>query len=147
MNNMNTDTRNLSIRGSRVWHLIFLFAAMMLTLTVGTACGGPKIMSYGSASNGKDIFVEKGETFSVSMLVNTKTDAKWHIVEFDKNIIEPMGPPRYMVRIPNGGLPRIASYDFMFRGATPGSTTLKLVQTLPDQKDPIETFEATIVVE
>jgi hypothetical protein len=144
--NTNTDTRPLSPRKPRLWQSIMIFAFAVFALTMNTACKSPIDNTYGAGSDGKTITVEKGKVFNMCMLVNNQTDAKWQVVEVDNSIIEQMGPPMYMMQIPAGGLPRISNYNFVFRGIKEGTTTLKLIQTLPGQDDPIETVTTTVNV-
>jgi hypothetical protein len=144
--NTNTDIRSLSARKIRVWQSILIFAMTILALTMNTACKSPMDNTYGSGSDGKSITVEKGKVFNMCMLVNTKTNAKWQVVQYDNSIIEQMGPPKYMMQIPAGGLPRVSNYNFIFRGVKVGTTTLKFIQTIPDQEEPIETMTTTVEV-
>jgi hypothetical protein len=151
MNTSMTDTADAQTYTSRHYNLLrIMILAIALALVAGTlgGCSSPDDKNvYDTGSNGQTIKIEKGDMFRLRMLVNVQTGAKWQIVELDRTILDQQGEPKAMGNIVIGGLARIYSYNFVFKAMRPGTTELKLQLLKPDQKEPLETYSATIVVQ
>jgi hypothetical protein len=125
-----------------------VFAALtIMLLTLFAGCGSPDdSKQYDAGANGKQITIEKGDSFNIRMLVNFQVGAQWQIVELDSNIVEQMGPPMGMAQIANGGLARLYNYNYMFRAKSKGRTSLVMELIKPGEKDPLDKFAVTVVV-
>ena len=122
-----------------------LFGILAALLFCG--CGSEKKPSYDAGYNGQTIYLKTGEPFKLNMIVNVLAGGKWEIVELDQSIVAERGHPRARGDVVIGGLPRVYSYRYMFQAVRPGTTKLRMELLKPGEKDPLDTFTVTLVVQ
>jgi inhibitor of cysteine peptidase len=100
-----------------------------------------------AADSGTNIYLEVGQTFTVTLEGNPSTGYTWEISPVDKTVISQVGDPVWAPKSNLLGAP--AMLTLTFRADANGDQPLVLIYHRPWEKDvpPVEVFDVTVVVQ
>ncbi|HNX04873.1 MAG TPA: hypothetical protein PKI32_05190 [Opitutales bacterium] len=124
-----------------------LASALMILAALAGGCGtSPDKHPYDMGDNGSTINVEMGKPIFLRLLSNLKAGGKWELTQLDRSVVDLYGQPRTEGNVVVGGLARIYSTMYEFRGVGEGTTKIALRLANPDTGEVLDTFEMTVVV-
>ena len=119
-----------------------LFLALLLTLCACSTLREP----YTIGHSGQTVSIGRGSTFEVRLLSNISTGGTWRVTEIDEAVVAQTGSVKPQAIAVAGGLPRLYSYTFRFKGVQKGNGNLRIDLMMPNNPEPGDTFSMNVVV-
>ncbi len=125
-----------------------LFVCLMICAALA-ACGaqGPDPVTLTQKDAGTTVHVKQGSVLNITLEGNPTTGYTWEVVPGGSGVLEQQGEPAFKAdssALGSGGM-----MTLQFKATQTGTTALKLIyhRTFEPNVAPLQTFEATIVVE
>ncbi len=118
-----------------------LLVVLMLALLVPlAACSGGGTKKLSDGDSGKSVQLKTGDKLEITLKSNPTTGYKWDVASPESGVLEMVGKPEF--EADSKALGAGGKTTFVFRAASSGKTTLKLVYHRPWEKKvpPAKTF-------